>query len=429
MNDAFDVVRGDVLVRDGAIAAVGRVGDVAADRVIDAGGDYVIPGFVQTHVHLCQTLFRSFADDLPLLDWLRRRVWPLEAAHTAATLRASTRLAAAELLLSGTTTALTMETVHDTDVVFEALQSFGLRATVGKCMMDADDQVPARLREETQASIDESVAMHTRWHGAAGGRLRAAFAPRFAVSCSRELLEAVASLSARDGALVHTHASESQAEVEVVRRLSGGLSNLEYLAATGLATPHLCAAHCVWVTDAEQEMMADRDVKVMHCPGSNLKLGSGLAPIVEMRERGICVSLGADGAACNNRLDMFEEMRLAATLQAVRRGPGALPARDVMWMATRGGARTLGLEDRIGSIEPGKQADLAIVSRNRPHLQPDRDPWSTLVYAARGPDVRLVMVGGDVLMEDFSLVREDALEIAAYARDAADELASRAAIS
>ena len=154
MNDAFDVVRGDVLVRDGAIAAVGRVGDVAADRVIDAGGDYVIPGFVQTHVHLCQTLFRSFADDLPLLDWLRRRVWPLEAAHTAATLRASTRLAAAELLLSGTTTALTMETVHDTDVVFEALQSFGLRATVGKCMMDADDQVPARLREETQASID-----------------------------------------------------------------------------------------------------------------------------------------------------------------------------------------------------------------------------------------------------------------------------------
>ena len=429
MNDAFDVVPGDVFVRDGAIVAVGRVGDAAADRVIDVGGDYVIPGFVQTHVHLCQTLFRSFADDLPLLDWLRRRVWPLEAAHSPATLRASTRLAAAELLLSGTTTALTMETVHDTDVVFEALQAFGLRATVGKCMMDADDQVPARLREETQASIDESVAMHARWHGAADGRLRAAFAPRFAVSCSRKLLEAVASLSARDGALVHTHASESQAEVEVVRRLSGGLSNLEYLAATGLATPQLCAAHCVWVTDAEQAMMADRDVKVMHCPGSNLKLGSGLAPIVEMRERGICVSLGADGAACNNRLDMFEEMRLAATLQAVRRGPGTLPAKDVMWMATRGGARTLGLEDRIGSIEAGKHADLAVVSRNRPHLQPDRDPWSTLVYAARGPDVRLVMVGGDLLVDDFSLVREDAQQIAAYARAASDELASRAAIS
>jgi len=429
MNDALEVVTGDIGIRDGVIVSVGPSTTDAADRVIDAQGDYVIPGFVQTHVHLCQTLFRSFADDLPLLDWLRRRVWPLEAAHTPSTLRASTRLAAAELLLSGTTTALTMETVHDTDVVFEALGAFGLRATVGKCMMDADGEVPARLREQTRASIDESLALHARWHGAGNGRLRAAFAPRFAISCSRQLLEAVASLSARDGALVHTHASESQAEVEVVRGLSGGLTNLEYLAATGLATPHLCAAHCVWVTDAEQRLMAERDVKVMHCPGSNLKLGSGLAPVVEMRARGICVSLGADGAACNNRLDMFEEMRLAATLQAVRKGPGALPARDVLWMATRGGAQTLGLDDRIGSIEPGKRADVVIVSRARPHLQPDRDPWSTLVYAARGPDVRAVLVDGELLVSDCSLVREDAGEIAAHARDAAAELARRASLS
>jgi 5-methylthioadenosine/S-adenosylhomocysteine deaminase len=429
MNDALEVVTGDIGIRDGVIVSVGPGTTDAADRVIDAQGDYVIPGFVQTHVHLCQTLFRSFADDLPLLDWLRRRVWPLEAAHTPSTLRASTRLAAAELLLSGTTTALTMETVHDTDVVFEALGTFGLRATVGKCMMDADGEVPARLREQTRASIDESLALHARWHGASNGRLRAAFAPRFAISCSRGLLEAVASLSARDGALVHTHASESQAEVEVVRGLSGGLTNLEYLAETGLATSHLCAAHCVWVTDAEQRLMAERDVKVMHCPGSNLKLGSGLAPVVEMRARGICVSLGADGAACNNRLDMFEEMRLAATLQAVRKGPGALPARDVLWMATRGGAQTLGLDDRIGSIEPGKRADVVIVSRARPHLQPDRDPWSTLVYAARGPDVRAVLVDGELLVSDGSLVREDAGEIAAHAREAAAELARRASLS
>jgi 5-methylthioadenosine/S-adenosylhomocysteine deaminase len=429
MNDALEVVTGDIGIRDGVIVSVGPSTTDAADRVIDAQGDYVIPGFVQTHVHLCQTLFRSFADDLPLLDWLRRRVWPLEAAHTPSTLRASTRLAAAELLLSGTTTALTMETVHDTDVVFEALGAFGLRATVGKCMMDADGEVPARLREQTRASIDESLALHARWHGAGNGRLRAAFAPRFAISCSRQLLEAVASLSARDGALVHTHASESQAEVEVVRGLSGGLTNLEYLAETGLATSHLCAAHCVWVTDAEQRLMAERDVKVMHCPGSNLKLGSGLAPVVEMRARGICVSLGADGAACNNRLDMFEEMRLAATLQAVRKGPGALPARDVLWMATRSGAQTLGLDDRIGSIEPGKRADVVIVSRARPHLQPDRDPWSTLVYAARGPDVRAVLVDGELLVSDCSLVREDAGEIAAHARDAAAELARRASLS
>ena len=144
---------------------------------------------------------------------------------------------------------------------------------------------------------------------------------RFAVSCSRELLEAVAHLAKRDNTLVHTHSSENRDEVEVVRRLSGGFSNLEYLADTGLATDRLCAAHCVWVTDREQGLLAERDVKVLHCPGSNLKLGSGIAPVVEMRKRGISVSLGADGAACNNGLDMFQEMRLAATLQAVVSNP------------------------------------------------------------------------------------------------------------
>ncbi len=238
----------------------------------------------------------------------------------------ATRLAAAELLLSGTTTVLTMETVHDTDSVFETLADTGMRAIVGKCMMDSTDAVPRRLQEGTRASIDESLALKKRWDGGANGRLHAAFAPRFAVSCSRELLEAVAHLSKQERTIVHTHASENRDEVEVVRRLSGGFSNIEYLADTGLATPHLCAAHCVWVTDAEQELLAERDVKVLHCPGSNLKLGSGIAPVAEMRRRGISVSLGADGAACNNRLDMFDEIRLAATLQAVKEAPGALTA-------------------------------------------------------------------------------------------------------
>jgi 5-methylthioadenosine/S-adenosylhomocysteine deaminase len=430
MNDRLDVIEGAIVVDDrGRIMSVGAASDPACAREIDARGGYVLPGFVQTHVHLCQTLFRSYADDLPLLDWLRRRVWPMEAAHTPATLAAATRLAAAELLLSGTTTVLTMETVHDTDVVFETLDRIGMRATVGKCMMDFDDSVPARLKEETERSIAESLAIAKRWHGAHDGRLRAAFAPRFAVSCSRDLLEAVAALSAADGSLVHTHASESRDEIDVVRRLSGGLSNLEYLAATGLASHRLCAAHCVWVTDAEQALMAERGVKVMHCPGSNLKLGSGIAPVVEMRERGISVSLGADGAACNNHLDMFDEMRLAATLQAVRREPGALPARDVLWMATREGARALGLEAEIGSIEPGKRADLIVVDRRRPHLAPDADPWSSLVYAARGTDVRIAMVEGEVLVNDGHLVHYDHGDITDEANAAARLVAARAGIS
>jgi cytosine/adenosine deaminase-related metal-dependent hydrolase len=425
MNDRLEVGDGAVVVRDGVIASVGPEPSGAVDAVINAGGGYLIPGFIQTHVHLCQTLFRGSADDMPLLEWLRRRIWPMEAAHSPSTLAAAARLAAAELLLGGTTAVLTMETVHDTDVVFETIAATGLRATVGKCMMDSDEEVPRRLREETQRSIDESVALRDRWDGAADGRLRAAFAPRFAVSCSRDLLEAVAALSAANRVLVHTHASESRDEIEVVRRLSGGLSNLEYLAALNLATPLLCVAHCVWVTEGEQILLADRDIKVLHCPGSNLKLGSGVAPVVEMRQRGVCVSLAADGAACNNRLDMFGEMRLAVMLQGTRHAPGALTACDALWMATREGARALGLENEIGSIEVGKRADLVLIERDRPHLTPDTDPYSTIVYAARPTDVRLTMVDGEVLVRDFRLERADPLEIAADARIAAAELASR----
>jgi 5-methylthioadenosine/S-adenosylhomocysteine deaminase len=426
MNDRFEIVEGDVSIRDGRIAAVATNIAERHDTTIDARGGYVLPGFIQTHIHLCQTLFRGYGDDLELMDWLRTRVWPMEAAHTPATLRTAARLATTELLSSGTTTVLTMETVHDTDVVFEAVAESGMRATIGKCMMDFDAEVPRRLQEETRASIDESVAIRKRWHGAADGRLQAAFAPRFAVSCSRELLEAVAALSSEQCALVHTHASESRGEIAIVHQRSGSRSNIEYLASVRLTSPHLCAAHCVWVDEQDQQLLADHDVKVLHCPGSNLKLGSGIAPVPEMRARGITVSLGADGAACNNRLDMFAEMRLAAVLQAVRRHPGILPARDVLWMATRAGARTLGLESEIGSVEVGKKADLIVVDRDRPHLAPGPDPYSTLVYAARGSDVRTAVVDGRVLVDAFTPLHVDPGQIAADARIAARELASRA---
>jgi 5-methylthioadenosine/S-adenosylhomocysteine deaminase len=426
MNDGWDVIDGDVSIRDGRIAAVGSQITGDHDRVVDARGGYVLPGLIQTHIHLCQTLFRGYADDLALMDWLRSRVWPMEAAHNAASLRAAARLAATELLCSGTTAVLTMETVHDTDVVFEAVAESGLRATIGKCMMDFDAQVPKRLQEETRQSIDESVAIRARWDGEANGRLRAAFAPRFAVSCSRELLEAVAGLSGQDQALVHTHAAESREEIAIVQQRTGARSNIEYLASVQLASPRLCAAHCVWADDQDQQLLADHDIKVMHCPGSNLKLGSGIAPVPEMRARGITVSLGADGAACNNRLDMFEEMRLAAVLQAMRKEPGILAARDVLWMATRAGARTLGLEDEIGSLEVGKRADVIVVDRDRPHLAPGPDPYSTLVYACRGSDVRATIVDGELLVDEFAPVRVDRIEIAVQGREAAGALARRA---
>jgi 5-methylthioadenosine/S-adenosylhomocysteine deaminase len=428
MNDRFDVIEGDVSVRAGRIASVGSASSEPHDRTIDARGGYVLPGLIQTHIHLCQTLFRGSADDLPLMEWLRQRVWPMEAAHTARSLRTATRLATTELLASGTTSVLTMETVHDTDVVFEEVVASGIRATIGKCMMDVDGPFPKRLYEPTRQSIDESLALRKRWHGASDGRVRAAFAPRFAVSCSRALLEEVAALSSSEGVLVHTHASESPDELAMVREVTGGMNNIEYLAHIGIASPLLCAAHCVWVDEAEQQRLAQFDVKVMHCPGSNLKLGSGIAPVTEMAARGITVSLGADGAACNNRLDMFDEMRLAALLQAMRRAPGSLPARDVLWMATRNGARTLHQEDELGSIEPGKRADLIVVDRDRPHLVPGPDPYSTIVYAARGSDVRATIVDGEVLVDDFAPVRVDRLQVAAAARAAARELTARARV-
>ncbi|HKW00677.1 MAG TPA: 5'-deoxyadenosine deaminase [Vicinamibacterales bacterium] len=428
MNDAMDVVTGDVWIADGRIAGVGRAPEGwRADTTIDAAGGLVLPGFVQTHVHLCQTLFRGLADDLPLLAWLKTRVWPLEAAHDEQTLRAAAQLAAAELLLGGTTTVLTMETVHGTGAVFEALVPTGLRAIVGKCLMNVRGDAPARLWQSTRDALDETLALDRQWSGSAGGRLRAALAPRFAISCSRDLLEATAALSHERSLLVHTHASEQREEIDVVRAQTG-LDNVAYLSSVGLATERLCAAHCVWVTDAEQRLLAERHVKVLHCPGSNLKLGSGVAPVTEMRRLGISVSLGADGAACNNTLDMFHEMRLAATLQAMRHGPGALPAREVVRMATREGAHALGLDREIGSVEPGKRADLIVVATGDVQHVPGTDPYSTLVYACSPADVRVTMVDGVVVAQHGQLAWADRGDVAAAATSASRSLLARAGL-
>ena len=320
-----------------------------------------------------------------------------------------------------------METVHGTEAVCEALVPTGLRAVVGKCLMDERGDAPARLHQPMREALDESMALHRQWHGAADGRIRTALAPRFALSCTPALLEATAALSREHGLIVHTHASEQREEIAAVRTLTG-MDNVAYLASLGLASERLCAAHCVWVTEAEQALMAERSVRVLHCPGSNLKLGSGIAPVPELRARGVSVSLGADGAACNNTLDMFHEMRLAATLQAVRVGPGALTAADAVWMATREGARALGQSDQLGSLEPGKLADLIMVRRQTLHTRPSADPYSTLVYASRPTDVRLTVVNGTIVYEDGALTWDDAQEIGIEADAAAKALHAKAGI-
>src|SRR5262245_12583456 len=231
MDNRNSIVRGDLLIRDQFIADIGGTGQTA-DMVIDADRCAVIPGFIQTHIHLCQTIFRGAADDLALIDWLKQRVWPMEAAHSARSIAASARLGIAELIKGGTTCALTMETVKHTSEVFKVVEESGFRATVGKCMMDKGDEVPAALREQTAESIEESIALLDEWHGRADGRVRYCFAPRFAVSCTRELLEKVAGLARARGVMIHTHASENRTECSMVESETG-MRNIEYLHSLG----------------------------------------------------------------------------------------------------------------------------------------------------------------------------------------------------
>jgi len=414
MDPANTIVRADLLIRDERIAEIGSAGGTV-DTVIDAGGCAVIPGFVQTHIHLCQTIFRGAADDLALIDWLKRRVWPMEAAHSRASITASARLGIAELIKGGTTCALTMETVNHTREVFKVVEETGFRATVGKCMMDKGDEVPSALQEQTENSIDESVALLEEWHGQAGGRIRYCFAPRFAISCTRELLERVASLARARGVMVHTHASENRRECELVQQESG-LRNVAYLDSLGLTGPHVALAHCVHLSSNEIEILKTSGTNVVHCPSSNLKLGSGIAPIAKLLDEGISVSLGADGAACNNRLDMFTEMRTAALLQKALHGPEVLPAALALRMATIDGARAMGLDSEIGSLEVGKRADLSVVRLDRLHSTPVKDVVSALVYSAEVEDVEKVIIEGRLVMSDRKLLTIDEQKTIATAK-------------
>lgn len=408
LNAGREIVRGDLLIRDGAIAAVGKVAaSREARQVIDASGLVAIPGLVQAHVHLCQTLFRNHADGLELLDWLRERIWPFEAAHDPRSLRTSAELGIAELLLSGTTALLDMGTVRHHHAVFEAARDTGIRYVGGKAMMDAGQGVPAGLRETTQASLDESLALLKAFDGAENGRLRYAFCPRFVLSSTAEQLREVARLSKAHDCRIHTHASENQAECQAIRDRVGA-DNVDYFHQLGLLGDRAALAHGIWLTAREQRLVAETGTHLVHCPSSNLKLASGVAKVPELAGMGVDWALGCDGAPCNNNLDAFFEMRLAALLPKPRLGPTAMPAQSVLEMATLGGARALGLEQEIGSLEVGKRADVVLLDLRRAHTTPaGPDLYGQIVYSATAANVRTVLVDGKVLVEDGALVGVD----------------------
>lgn len=397
-------------------------------KSIDATGLVAIPGFVQTHVHLCQTLFRGLADDLELLDWLKLRIFPFEAAHNSSSLRASARVGIAELLRSGTTTVMDMGTVNGEEEIVRSIDEMGMRAFVGKAMMDMNDHYP-KLRESTSDSLRTAASQARTFQGSANGRIRYAFAPRFVLSCSEELLrETWQMVVSNKGTLLHTHAAENRSEMEAIRQRCG-MDNIEYFHSIGMLGEQTCLAHCIHLNDREIDLMAEAGSKVLHCPTSNLKLGSGIANIPKYMSRGIAVSLGADGAPCNNNLNMFGEMRLAALLQKPFHGPTAMDAQTVLELATLGGAKTLGLEEDIGSIEAGKKADISLLDLNKvwnPCVTTTKDEiYSTIVYSATPANIHTVIVDGKQVVTNGQLPDLDEEEIIRTASSELSKLIER----
>jgi len=428
MSDGAGHISGDILVSGARIAQIGTDLQLPPDtEVVDCSGCYLMPGLVQTHVHLVQTMFRGLAEDLGLLDWLRRFIWPLEAAHDEASVRACVRLGLGELLTTGTTTILDMGTTRWGDVVAEELVRSGIRARFGQAMMDTGDRVPANLVETTRDSLDASAGLVKRWTKAGAGRIGYAYAPRFALSCTRELLEAVGMLAKMSELLVHTHSNESAEERAAVQGATG-MSPIGYLAQVGIATPRTVIAHGVHVDDEELATLRESGSAVTHCPSSNLKLGSGVADVVRLRQARVTVGIGADGAACNNELDGFAEVRLATLLARTLRGQGALTAGDALAMATREGARALHLEEEIGTLAIGRRADIVVIDSER-LAGPGGTPIARIVFGGGSRGVRDVLVDGTFIVRGGAPLLFDPVEVRAKAAEALPALLERAQVS
>ncbi len=397
----------DVRIEGERIAEVGKLRRRSGEEVIDARGCAVLPGFVQAHVHLCQVMFRGMADDLALLPWLAQRIWPLEAAHSAASLRASAELGLAEMIASGTTSILDMGTTRHHDEVFAAMERSGIRGFSGKTMMDRGENA---LLETTEGSLEESCRLADRWHGAADGRLHYAFAPRFILSCTEELIRKTALASKeRPGTLVHTHAAEHADERKAVKEMLGE-EDIRLLEKWGVSGPNAILAHGVQLRAAERKRLSRLGTRIIHCPSANLKLASGIADVPKMLEAGIVVGLGADGAPCNNRLDPFTELRSAALLAKSRGDATALPAAQALHVATRGGAEALGYSD-VGVLAPGWRADLQVVRIDQLHHLPGGSPESRIVYASLPSDVEHVFANGKQLLRSGELTTLDPSKI------------------
>jgi cytosine/adenosine deaminase-related metal-dependent hydrolase len=421
------VLEGDVLIRGGRLVALGRVRASRSAQVIDARDRIVLPGLVMAHVHLCQTLMRGMADDLPLLAWLSQRIWPLEAAPDEASLRSSAELGLAELIGAGTTSLLDLGTLHGHDVIFDACVRAGVRVCGGKSLMDTGAGVPKTLRESTRDNLRDAERLERTWNAHPSGRVRYAWIPRFVLSCSEALVRGALERATSSGAVFHTHAAEHAGERKAVRDRFG-VDDVALLRRWGARGPRVSFAHGVQLTAREMAQLARDGTQLVSCPSANLKLGSGVARLLALQRAGVNVGLGADGAPCNNNLDPWTEMRHAALLASMTSGPGAVPAHRVLRMATIDGARVLGLADETGSLEVGKLADVVVVRRHGVHSTPAVDPVATLVYATQARDVEHVLVSGRALVAAGALTTLDPERVVREARRQAARLRRRAGI-
>jgi cytosine/adenosine deaminase-related metal-dependent hydrolase len=418
------VVDSSTVVEDGAVVVSGSRIEAVGPRteVVDRYPDHerrtydvLLPGLVGGHVHSVQSLGRGIADDTELLDWLFDHVLPMEASLSAREMEVAAKLGYVEMLESGTTTCIDHLSVAHADAAFEAAGEVGIRGLLGKVLMD--QRSPDGLLEKTDAALDESERLIREYHRSFDDRIRYAVTPRFAVSCTEACLRGARELAdAYDGVRIHTHASENRGEVETVRE-DTGMRNVHWLDEVGLTGDDVVLAHCVWTDESERELLAETGTHVTHCPSSNMKLASGVAPVPDYLDRGINVALGNDGPPCNNTLDAFTEMRQASLLQKVDQlDPTATPAASIFEMATVNGARAAGFEN-VGALREGWRADVVGLSTDLARATPVHDVLSHLVFAAHGDDVEFTMVDGDVLVEDGSVT---AVDEAAIRREAAE---------
>jgi 5-methylthioadenosine/S-adenosylhomocysteine deaminase len=413
------VERGDVLVdRDaGTIAAVGEGAGEDADETLDATDGLVIPGLVNAHAHVAMTLLRGYADDKPLDAWLREDVWPVEAELQPADVAAGARLAAAELIRSGTTAFADM--YFEMDALAEVIEEVGLRARLGHgCITVGTDEAAAHEDFET------SLAFAREYDGSADGRITTALMPHSLTTAGEQYLREYVPRARELGVPVHLHANETEDEVAPIVE-EHGVRPLEYADEMGVLAQDTFLAHCVHVDEAEIDLLAERGTAVVHCPASNMKLASGMAPVQPMLDAGVTVGLGTDGPASNNDLDMFDEIRDAAMIgKLAAEDASAVDAETAVELATAGSAAAIGIDS--GRLEPGANADIAVVDLAVPHLTPQHDLLSHLAYAARGSDVRHTVCDGRVLMHDKAVLTVDVDAARNTAADRAEALIRRA---